>query len=45
MLAFSGIVNSFGIVADDILTNVGLLILNWVVCITCGVICWYVEKG
>ena len=41
---FSGIVNILGIAADDILTTVGLLILNWVVCISCGVIWWYVEK-
>ena len=41
---FSGIVNIFGIAADDILTTIGLLIINWVVCISCGVIWWYVEK-
>ena len=41
---FSGIVNIFGIAANDILTTAGLMISNWVVCISCGVIWWYVEK-
>jgi len=41
---FSGIVNVFGIVANDILTTIGLLIINWVLCISCGVMWWYAEK-
>ncbi|TFG03686.1 MAG: acyltransferase [Promethearchaeota archaeon] len=41
---FNGIVNPFGITAADFLTNLGLLIINWIICFSIGVIWWYSEK-
>lgn len=43
-LSFSGFVNILGIASTDILVNIGLLVLNWIICIFVGVMWWYLEK-
>ncbi|MFX0057473.1 MAG: acyltransferase family protein [Candidatus Hodarchaeota archaeon] len=43
-LSFSGFVNILGIASNDILINIGLLVLNWIICISVGVLWWYLEK-
>jgi hypothetical protein len=40
---FNGLVNVFGIVSDDFLTNIGFLIINWIICFSVGVFWWYCE--
>jgi len=38
------IANIFGIVSTEFLVNILLIILNWIICIPCGVIWWYVDN-
>ncbi|MFW9818153.1 MAG: acyltransferase family protein [Candidatus Thorarchaeota archaeon] len=38
------IVNILGITTENFLGNFILLIMNWIVCISCGVIWWYIDK-
>ena len=41
---FSGVVNVLGSTASDFLTVTGLMILNWLIIISFGVLWWYLEK-
>ena len=41
---FTGLVNPFGISSAEFLTNFYLLIINWVICFSIGVLWWYIEK-
>ncbi|TFG17409.1 MAG: acyltransferase [Promethearchaeota archaeon] len=41
---FGGLVNPFGIASTDLLTNIGLLTVNWIICFSIGIIWWYFEK-
>ncbi|MFX0057474.1 MAG: acyltransferase family protein [Candidatus Hodarchaeota archaeon] len=43
-ISFSGVVNILGIASNDFLINLALLILNWIIFISIGVIWWYLEK-
>ncbi len=43
-LGFAGIVNPLGIASGDLFVNIGLLIINWIICISVGVLWWYIEK-
>ncbi|MFX0004034.1 MAG: acyltransferase family protein [Candidatus Hodarchaeota archaeon] len=36
--------NIFGIQSNESLVNTVVLILNWIICISCGVLWWYVDK-
>ena len=40
---FSGLVNVFGISSKDFLTNIGFLMVNWIICFSVGVFWWYSE--
>ena len=35
--------NIFGIQSNDFFVNACMLILNWIICISCGVLWWYVD--
>ena len=41
---FEGIVNPLAIASTDALINFGLLVLNWIICISVGTVWWYLEK-
>ena len=41
---FTGLVNVFGIASADFLTNVGFLIVNWIICFFVGIFWWYGEQ-
>jgi peptidoglycan/LPS O-acetylase OafA/YrhL len=41
---FAGLVNPLGIASIDVLLNFGLLVINWIICISVGTIWWYIEK-
>lgn len=41
---FSGLVNILGIASNELFLNIGLLCLNWIICIAVGVIWWSAEK-
>lgn len=41
---FMGVVNPFGISSAEFLTNLYLLVINWLICFSIGVLWWYVEK-
>jgi len=36
--------NIFGISSNEFFVNAGVLILNWIICISCGVLWWYVDN-
>ncbi|MHA2393062.1 MAG: acyltransferase family protein [Promethearchaeota archaeon] len=36
--------NILGITSNDFFVNLGLLTLNWMICICCGVLWWYVDN-
>jgi hypothetical protein len=41
---FAGLVNPLGIASADLFMNIGLLCLNWIICISVGVLWWFAEK-
>ncbi len=43
-VGFVGIVNALGIASGNLFVNIGLLIINWIICISIGVLWWYIEK-
>ncbi|MFX0005105.1 MAG: acyltransferase family protein [Promethearchaeota archaeon] len=38
------IVNIIGVATENLFINFSLLILNWTICISCGVVWWYTDK-
>lgn len=36
--------NIFGVISNEFFVNACLLILNWIICISCGVFWWYVDN-
>lgn len=41
---FLGLVNPLGIASTCLAVNLGLLVINWSICISIGTIWWYAEK-
>ncbi|MFW9897483.1 MAG: acyltransferase family protein [Candidatus Thorarchaeota archaeon] len=41
---FQGVVNIFGISSTEIIVNIGFMSLNWIICISLGLLWWLAEK-
>jgi hypothetical protein len=43
-LSTPALANILGIVSDEFFVNTCLVIVNWIICISCGVFWWYIDS-
>lgn len=43
-LSTPALANILGIVSDEFLVNFCLVLINWIICISCGVFWWYIDS-